>query len=139
MIERWSLVSDGKRYHNMQRDMQGEYVMYADHERDIAALKNLVINRVIELGSSVLPETPFNRAVDLLILTVEKRTADRCKRVGVFAPEVVKAAEELASRFPHGPTSYDEQAYRTAQVIQEVLDRQNVLGAGIGMDGKVIS
>lgn len=138
-IERWTLVSDGKRYHNLQRDMQGEYVEFNEYERDIVALKSLVINRLIDMGGSVPPDTPFNRLVDLLIMAVEKKTADRCNKFGMFAPEVLKAAEELTQRYPHAIDA-DEQTFRTAQVIQEVLDRQpNPLGAGTGMDGKVIA
>jgi len=83
-IERWTLVSDGKRYHNLQRDMQGEYVEFNEYERDIVALKSLVINRLIDMGGSVPPDTPFNRLVDLLIMAVEKKTADRCNKFGMF-------------------------------------------------------
>lgn len=135
-IERWSLVSDGKRY-GMQLDMQGEYVTFAAHERDIVALKTLVINRLTDMGEIFPLETSFNRLVDLLIMAVEKKTADRCKKFGMFAPEVIKAAEELTQRYPHSP-DFEEQVFRTAQVIQEVVDGKNALGAGIGMDGKAI-
>lgn len=39
----------------------------------------------------------------------------------IFSESVIKAAEELTTRFPFKPF-YDEQVFDTAQVIQEVVD-----------------
>jgi len=134
-IERFAEVSDGKRYHGLQRDPMGEWCRFDDVSKQY---HNLLINRCIDFG---VPHHQvvgtFNHLVDTLIKAVEQRTADRANKRGMFAPEVIKAAEELTSRFPHSP-DFEEQVFRTAQVIQEVVDKQNPLGSGIGIDGKAI-
>lgn len=137
-IERWSLVSDGKRYHGIQRDHRGEYVTHEDYLRDIGNLSAIIVNRLMDFGCDAPPlDTPFNHLVDTLIKAVEQRTAERANKRAMFSPEVIKAAEELTQRFPHSIDA-EEQVFRTAQVIQEVVDGKNALGAGIGMDGKAI-
>lgn len=69
-IQRYGMVSDGKRYHAMQRKPDGEYCLFADVEQNDAlqarAYRSFIVNECIRLGvpmEEMPDDMPFNKLV----------------------------------------------------------------------------
>ena len=87
MIERYGEVSDGKLFHAIQRDTNGQWVRYDDHAQELENQRqqfvNLIANRCQTFGVSLPVGLTFNAAIENLIKAVQSAEQERSADVTV--------------------------------------------------------